>query len=100
MKKKYKFYKNKRTRNHPSIELFATEKIWNNLEVTSNPTETGRYIKLKHPVSKNIKQSYVRKYVRKDPIRTRGNLLSNYELSDEDMKQIENYLDQHFNKKS
>ena len=47
MKKKYKFYKNKRTKFHPSIEIYSNAIIWRNLEVTSSPTKSGRYIELK-----------------------------------------------------
>ena len=47
MKKKYKFYKNRITKNHPSVEVDSNGTIWINLEVTSSPTKKNRYIELK-----------------------------------------------------
>ena len=38
------FYKNKKTRYHPSLELSNDGKIWENLELTSSPTKNGKYI--------------------------------------------------------
>ena len=93
MRKKYKFYKNKKTRNHPSLEINANEKVWENMEVTSSPTKKNRYIELKkNPNPNRIDKAYVRKYIRKDPIRTRGQLLSRFNLSEEDLEQIEQYI--------
>ena len=37
MSKKYKFYRNRKTRNHPSIEVDSNRAAWTNLEVTSSP---------------------------------------------------------------
>ena len=90
--KKYKFYKNKRTRYHPSIEIDSNKTNWRNLEVTSSPTKNGRYICLKHNPSGSEKTAYVRKYVRNDSIKTRGQLLEKYHLSEEDLEEIEAFL--------
>ena len=88
-----KIYKNKATKYHPSIEVNSNEKIWHNMSVTHRPIKKKRYIKLKHNINPNDQQeSYVEKYVRKDPIRTRGELLKKYRLSEEDLKQIEEFL--------
>ena len=93
MKKKvYKFYKNKRTRYHPSIEINSNKERWNNLEMTSSPTKNGRYIELKKNPSGSSKKAYIRKYVRNDSIKTRGQLLKKYHLSEEDLIQIEMFL--------
>ena len=90
---KYKFYRNKKTKNHPSIQIESNTKIWKNMEVTSSPTKKNRYIELKtNPNPKRSDKSYVRKYIRKDPIRTRGQLLEKFNLSEEDLKEIENYI--------
>ena len=98
MSKKYKFYKNRKTRNHPSIEVDSNGTIWINLEVTSSSTKKNRYIELKvNPNPKRSDKAYVRKYLRKDPIKTRGQLLEKFNLSEEDLIEIENYLN---NKKS
>ena len=98
IKKKYKFYRNRKTKNHPSIEIDSNDTIWINMEVTSSPTEKNRYIELKvNPVPKRKDKAFVRKYLRKDPIKTRGQLLEKYNLSEEDLIEIENYLN---NKKS
>ena len=98
MNNKYKFYKNRRTKNHPSIEVDSNGIIWINLEVTSSPTKKNRYIELKVNPNPNRKdKAFVRKYLRKDPIKTRGQLLAKFNLSEEDLTEIENYLK---NKKS
>lgn len=98
MKKEYKFYKNRITKNHPSIEVDSDGTIWINLEVTSSPTKKNRYIELKvNPNPKRKDKAFVRKYLRKDPIKTRGELLEKFNLSEEDLEEIENYLN---NKKS
>ena len=91
-KKDYKFYKNKRTRYHPSIEIDSDEKTWKNLEVTSSPTSTGRYIELKSNPSGSEKKPFVRKFLRRDSIKTRGQLLKKYHLSEEDLIEIEKFL--------
>jgi hypothetical protein len=90
------------TRNHPSLELSSNIKEWKNMELTSHPTRKGRYISLKqNPGPDKTKKSYVRKYIRKDPIRTRGELMEHFNLSEEDLKQIEEFLINHYkNKKS
>ena len=99
-KKKYKFYRNKKTRNHPSIEINSNNDIWENMEVTSSPTKKNRYIELKsNPNPKRNDKAYVRKYIRKDPIRTRGQLLEKFNLSEEDLKEIEEYILNNRNKK-
>ena len=90
---KYKIYKNKKTLNHPSINLESDEKIWKNMEITSSPSKKNRYIQLKtNPDPKRKDKAYIRKYVRKDPIKTRGQLLKKYNLSEEDLLEIEKYL--------
>ena len=93
---KYKFYINRRTRFHPSLEVSSNQKEWKNMELTSSPTKKGRYIELKHNPSKNKKtKAYLRKYIRTDPISTRKELLKKYNLSEEDLNEIENFLLEH-----
>lgn len=93
MSKKYKFYRNRKTRNHPSIEVDSNRATWTNLEVTSSPTKKNRYIELKvNPNPKRNNKAYVRKYLRKDPIKTRGQLLKKFNLSEDDLVEIESYL--------
>ena len=85
---------------HPSIELSSNDKKWRNMEMTSHPTKSGRYIKLKeNPGPDKTKQSFIRKYIRNDPIRTRGELLEKYHLSEDDLKEIEEFLKQHYENK-
>ena len=91
-KKEYKFYKNKRTRFHPSIEVDSNEKTWKNLEVTSSPASNGRYIELKSNPSGSVKKAFVRKYLRNDSIKTRGQSWKKYHLSEEDVIEIEKFL--------
>ena len=95
-RQKMKIYKNKATRYHPSIEICNDSKTWKNLELTQSPTKKKKYIELKHnPNPNSTKKSYVRKYIRDDPIRTRGELLKRYHLSEEDLQQIEEFLTKH-----
>ena len=89
---KYKFYKNKRTKYHPSVQIDFDELTWKNMELTSSPSKNGRYIKLRINPSGNKKVAFIRKYVRIDPIKTRGQLLEKYHLSEEDLKEIEAYI--------
>ena len=92
-KKKYRFFRNRKTLNHPSIEINSNNEIWENMEVTSSPTKKNRCIELKkNPNPKRKDKAYVRKYIRKDPIRTRGQLLEKFNLSEEDLKEIEEYI--------
>lgn len=63
------------------------------MEITSRPVPSRRYIKIKKNPSKTFnRDAYVRKYVREDPIRTRGQLLKKYRLSEEDLIEIEKWL--------
>ena len=88
-----KIFKNKATKYHPSIEVNSNEKTWENLEMTQSPTKKNRYIELKqNPNPNSKKKAYVRKYLRKDPIRTRGDLLAKYNLSEEELIEIEKFL--------
>ena len=98
--KKYKFYRNRKTLNHLSIEINSNDETWENMEVTSSPTKKNRYIELKkNPNPKRTDKAYARKYIRNDPIRTRGQLLEKYNLSEEDLKEIEEYILNNKNKK-
>ena len=80
--KKYKFYKNKRTKYHPSIEICVLEDgTWENIEITTSPTETGNYEVFDvNPNPNSKKKSYFRRYLRKDKIRHRGEELKKYQL--------------------
>ena len=79
---KYKIYKNKRTKYHPSIEISVLEDgTWENIEITSSPTETGNYEVFNvNPNPSSNKKSYFRKYLRKDKLRHRGEELKKYQL--------------------
>lgn len=92
-----KFYKNKATKYHPSYEIENNGKTWTNLELTDSPTNSGRYIKLtRNPnPKKSGSPAYLRKYVRKDKIGTKGELLKGYELSKYDKKVVDEYLKNH-----
>ena len=79
---KYKIYKNKRTKYHPSIEISVLEDgTWENIEITSSPTKTGNYETFDvNPNPNSNKPSFFRKYLRKDKIRHRGEELKKYRL--------------------
>ena len=88
-----KIYKNKATKYHPSIEINSDQKTWQNMEVTQSPTKRNRYIELKHNIDPlSSKKAYVRKYLRKDPIRTKGELMKRFSLTEEDLLEIEKFL--------
>ena len=80
-----------------SIRIMKFVRIWR-LHLT--PQKKNRYIELKkNPNPKRSDKAYVRKYIRKDPIRTRGQLLKKFNLSEEDLKEIEEYILNNRNKK-
>ena len=99
--KNFKIYKNRATKYHPSIELESDGKRWENLEVTNSPTKTNRYIDLDDDLipdrrgTPEEKKPHVRKFVRNDPIRTRGELMDRYHLSERDLQKIEDFLIEH-----
>ena len=79
---KYRIYKNKRTKYHPSIEIAVLEDgTWENIEITSSPTATGNYEEFEvNPNPNSDKKSYFRKYLRKDRVRHKGEELKKYQL--------------------
>ena len=94
---KYKIYKNKRTKFHPSIHIRITfNKKWENIEITSHPSKSGKYIKLTINPNKNWKNkdSWFRKYIRKDPISAKGEEFKNYELIPEDEIKVDEFLEE------
>ena len=87
-----KFYKNKKTKYHPSLELSSNDKTWRNMAVTHHPIKKRRYIELHDSINPNDKgKSYVDKHIRNDPIQTRGQLLKKYRLTERDLKLIEEF---------
>ena len=93
---KYQIYKNKRNRYHPSISIsIEYDKTWKNYEITDSPTRNDKYVKLTYNPNRRVdknKPAYVRKYLRKDKLFHRGELLSHYELYPEDEYLIDNLL--------
>ena len=91
---KYKIYKNKRTKYHPSIEIAVLEDgTWENVEITSSPTTTGKYEEFEvNPNPKSTSKSYFRKYLRKDKIRHRGEELKKYRLVVSDEVKIDVFV--------
>ena len=89
---KYKMFKNKRTKYRPSIEITVLEDgTWENIEITDSPTATGNYEDF--DVNPNSdKQSYFRKYLRKDKLRPRGEELKKYRLVVSDEIKIDIYV--------
>ncbi|MCR5332406.1 MAG: hypothetical protein K6E11_00035 [Bacilli bacterium] len=97
-KEKYRIYKNKRTRFHPSIHVkINLDNKWENIEITSSPTKTGKYIKFEINPNKNTpeKNVWFRKYIRKDPLSARGEEYTNYEIGDADSRNIDKFLLEH-----
>jgi hypothetical protein len=92
---KYKIFKNKRTKFHPSIDIrISIDKKWENIEITSHPVRGKKYIKFSKNPNKNWKNrdAYFRKYIRKDPISAKGEEFKNYELSQEDECKVDEFL--------
>ena len=95
---KYKIFKNKRTQYHPSVHLSIKEgNVWENIEITSSPTTTGKYERLIKNPNPNTpdKDVWFRKYIRKDPLWAKGEELINYCLPLEDEIKIENFIEEH-----
>ncbi len=92
--KKYKIFKNKRTKYHPSIEISILEDgTWENIEITDSPTTKGSYEKFDvNPNPNSEKESYFRKYLRKDKLRHRGRELKKYRLVVSDEIKIDVYV--------
>ena len=91
---KYKIYKNKRTKYHPSIEITVLEDgTWENIEITTSPTSNGNYVELDaNPNPNSNKKSYFRKYLRKDRIRHKGEELKKYRLVLSDENKIDLFI--------
>ncbi len=92
--KKYRIFKNKRTKYHPSIQINVLEDgTWENIEITDSPTPTGNYEEFDvNPNPYSTKQSYFRKYLRKDKLRHRGKELKKYRLVVSDEIKIDVYV--------
>ena len=92
--KKYKLFKNKRTKYHPSIEIaILDDGTWENIEITDSLKEKGSYEKLNvNPNPNSNKQSYFRKCLRRDKIRHRGEELKKYCLDISDEIKIDIYV--------
>ena len=89
-----KFYKNRAARYHPALQISESDKTWKNMVMTHKPNNKQRFIKLKkNPNRSDPGDAYIEKYVRTNPIRTRGDILKRFNLSDEDLAQIEKYLE-------
>ena len=59
--KKYKIFKNKRTKYHPSVEISVLDDgTWENLEITDSPTSNGNYVKFDvNPNPNSSKDSFL-----------------------------------------
>lgn len=63
------------------------------MDITTHPAKGESYISLDVPIgNKKQKKSYVRKYVGKDKKKVFSKWLMKYQIDDEDMKKIEDYL--------
>ena len=94
---KYKIYKNKRTKHHPSIHIrINVDGKWENIEITSSPRSKRGYEKFDVNPNPNWskKESWFRRYIRKDPISVHGKEYKNYRLVQSDEEKIDNFLEE------
>ena len=94
---KYKIFKNKRTKHHPSIHIrINVEGKWENIEITSSPRNKRGYVKFDVNPNPNWskKDSWFRKYIRKDPIGVRGEEYKNYKIIQSDEEKINDFLEE------
>ena len=92
---KYKIYKNKRTKYHPSIHVcINVDGKWENIEITSSPRNESEYEKFDVNPNPNWskRESWFRKYIRKDPINVRGKEYKNYRIIKSHEDKIDNFL--------
>ena len=92
---KYKIYKNKKIKYHPSIHISINlEGKWENIEITSSPTKKHKYIQFDHNPNPSWKDrnAFFRKYIRKDPLGARGEEFKNYVIGESDEKKIDEYV--------
>lgn len=91
---KYKIFKNKRTKFHPSIQIDILEDgTWENIEITDSPTKNGKYVAFDvNPNPNSDKKSYFRKYLRKDKLKHRGEELKKYRLVVSDKIKIDVFV--------
>lgn len=93
---KYKIYKNKLAKYHPAISIsINVNKKWENIVITSSPTSTGKFEKLEHNPNPNTpnKEAWFVKYIRKDPLWAMGEEFTGYELSKEDERKIDSFIE-------
>lgn len=87
---KYKIFKYKRTKYHPSIEICVLEDgTWENIEITDSPTITGNYEEFDINPNPNSNKN---KYLRRDKLRHRGQELKKYRLVISDEIKIDVYV--------
>lgn len=85
---------------HPSIDLGIKDNKWENIEITSSPTKKDKYTKFdlnpnpKWREGKNKKESYFRRYLRKDPIWARRSIYKKYSLIESDEKKVDSFLEE------
>lgn len=95
----FKVYNNRKTR-HPSISLKSGDrKYWHNLEVTHSPLKNERYIEIDNINSTDGRQSYIRKYYRKDKHKLKGFVYKKFKLSKDSELRVKRYLKQHHKNK-
>lgn len=89
---KYKIYKNRRTRYHPSIQISEDEKYWDNFYITHKPNRND-YIKLPEKINPNdFNDSYISKKLHHDFKKVRGKEIKGYKISDSNEKFIDDLV--------
>ena len=88
----FRIYFNKKT-GHPSISLSGKDKtIWENLEMTHNPTGKDNYINIECISTNGKTKSYVRKYIRKDKKGVKSKKPKRTKLTSESEIKVKDYL--------
>ena len=87
--KKYRFFKNKRTQFHPSIDLGINENgEWETIDLTSHPSGYDAFVKNPNPNTPN-ELSFYRTRVNRYHPGQKGEELKYYSLSKEDEEKID-----------
>ena len=89
---KYKIYKNRRTRYHPSIQISEDDKYRENFHITHH-LNRNTFVKLPEKLnSKDIDDNYISKKLYKEKLHYRGSEMSGYKISSSNERFIDDLI--------